>query len=72
MVKISFDNDKELMSTAEMRVVGFRGKIEVSGDKEVVESQLTEILLNFMESSPDLFTKAMENAIKELMNDESD
>ena len=72
MIKISCDNDKQLMSTAEMRLVGFRGKIEVSGDKEIVESQLTTILLNLMKSSPELFEKAMANAIRELTNDESD
>ena len=72
MIKISCDNDKELMSTAEMRVVGFRGKIEISGDKEVIESQLTTILLNLMKSSPELFETAMANAIKDLANDKSD
>lgn len=72
MIKISCDNDKELMSARDMRVVGFRGKIEISGEQELVVSQLTSILHNLMKSAPELFERAMAKALKELSNDESD
>lgn len=71
MIKILCDNDQELMSSGDMRIVGFRGKIEISGDRELVVSQLTAILHNLMKSSPELFERAMATAIKELANDES-
>lgn len=71
MIEIICNNDKILAEVGDKQLAGYRGVIRIEGDKELVEFQLSNVLLELMKTAPDLVENAMQQAIENLDHDKN-
>lgn len=70
MIKIICDNEKELGSVGDLKAMGFSGRLEFQGDRDLVEHQLATVLLQLMKSTPELLENSL-NRAEEYLNDKN-
>ena len=71
MIKIICDNDNIIAEVGEKQLAGFRGVVQCSGDKELVELQLATILMELIKAAPELVENALNKAQEAIDNDKS-
>lgn len=71
MIKIICDNERKLWSDGNSKAMGFNGRLEMRGDSDLVEHELATILLQLLNSVPELLESALEKATEALEHDKN-
>lgn len=71
MIEIICNNDKIVAELGDKQLASYHGVIRIEGDKELVEFQFSNVLLELMKTAPELVENAMQKAIENLDHDKS-
>lgn len=71
MIEIICNNDEIVAEVGDKQLASYRGVIRIEGDKELVEFQFSNVLLELMKTAPELVENAMQKAIENLDHDKS-
>ena len=71
MIKIICDDEMIVTELGDKQLAKYRGVIRLEGDKELVEIQFSNVLLEIMKTAPELLEGALEKATEALEHDKS-
>lgn len=71
MIKIICDDDIIVAEIGDKQLARYHGVIRIEGDKELVEFQFSNVLLEIMKIAPELLEGALEKATEALEHDKS-